>query len=86
MPLHRDCKVKTSMMGEALSEPSGLIRISTLVFTCETLLAGWLAEFINGYPRVQVLLPVRRTVLTALVRSPYEGGQVARLALATRLG
>jgi DNA-binding transcriptional LysR family regulator len=41
---------------DALNEPGGLIRVSASVFTGETLLAGWLAEFIARYPRVRVLL------------------------------
>jgi DNA-binding transcriptional LysR family regulator len=43
-------------VGEALNEPSGLIRVSAAVFTGETLLAGWLAEFIVKHPRVRISL------------------------------
>lgn len=43
-------------VGEALSEPSGLIRISASVFTGETQLASWLAEFIVRHPRVRIAL------------------------------
>jgi DNA-binding transcriptional LysR family regulator len=43
-------------IGEALTEPSGLIRVSTSVFTGELLLAGWLAEFQVQYPRVHISL------------------------------
>ena len=41
---------------EALSEPQGLIRISTSVLIGELMLAGWVAEFTMRYPKVCVCL------------------------------
>ena len=47
--------VRTTV-GEALNEPSGLIRLSASVFTGESVLAAWLAEFVRRYPRVRIAL------------------------------
>ena len=43
-------------VGDALNEPSGLIRVSASVFTGESVMAAWLAEFVRRYPRVHIAL------------------------------
>ena len=43
-------------VSESLAEPSGRIRISTSVLMGELQLAGWLADFMNLYPKVHISL------------------------------
>lgn len=43
-------------VGDALNEPSGLIRVSASVFTGESVLARWLADFVVRHPRVRIAL------------------------------
>lgn len=43
-------------VSETLAEPSGHIRISSSVLTGELQLAGWLADFMNLYPKVKISL------------------------------
>jgi DNA-binding transcriptional LysR family regulator len=43
-------------VAETLSEPSGLVRMSSSTLTAELYLAGWLGEFISRYPKVRVSL------------------------------
>lgn len=43
-------------VGETLSEPSGLIRVSSSVLIGELMLAGWIADFIALHPKVRVSL------------------------------
>jgi DNA-binding transcriptional LysR family regulator len=42
--------------GEALSEPSGLVRLSSSVLAGELMLAGWIADFMARHPKVRVSL------------------------------
>lgn len=43
-------------VSEAQAEPSGLIRVSSSLLQGELFLAGWLAGFMNRYPKVTVSL------------------------------
>lgn len=43
-------------VSQTLAEPSGLIRVSSSLLTGELLLSGWLADFMNLYPKVRISL------------------------------
>ena len=54
-------------VSEALAEPSGLIRVSSSLLQGELFLAGWLAEFMNRYPKVRVSLDLSNHYVDMLV-------------------
>lgn len=43
-------------VSQTLAEPSGLIRVSSSLLTGELTLSGWLADFMNLYPKVRISL------------------------------
>lgn len=51
-----EAEALSATIGDVLNEPSGLIRVSASVFTGESLLAGWLAEFQVRHPRIRIAL------------------------------
>ena len=51
---------------ETLAEPSGRIRISSSVLMGELQLAGWLADFMNLYPKVRVSLDLSNRYVDVL--------------------
>ena len=51
-----EAEALSATIGEALNEPSGLIRVSASLFTGESVLAGWLAEFQVQHPRIRISL------------------------------
>lgn len=61
-----EAETVAATVGEALNEPSGLIRISAPVFTGEAMLSGWLAEFIVKHPRVRVSLDLSNRFVDVL--------------------
>jgi DNA-binding transcriptional LysR family regulator len=51
-----EARSAVATVAEALSEPSGLVRISASVLTAELYLAGWLGEFMSRHPRIRIAL------------------------------
>ena len=51
-----EARSAVATVGEALSEPSGLVRISASVLTAELYLAGWLGEFMSRHPKIRIAL------------------------------
>lgn len=51
-----EAQAAMAAVAETLSEPSGLIRISTSTLTAELHLARWLGEFTARYPKVRIAL------------------------------
>jgi DNA-binding transcriptional LysR family regulator len=46
----------TATVEESMSEPSGLVRISSSPLIGELMLAGWIGEFVRLHPKVRVML------------------------------
>lgn len=51
-----EAQAAVATVAETLSEPSGLVRISTSTLTAELHLAGWLGEFTSRHPKVRIAL------------------------------
>lgn len=51
-----EAEALSATIGDVLNEPSGLIRVSASIFTGESVLGGWLAQFQVEHPRVRISL------------------------------
>lgn len=77
-----EAQAVAAAVGEVQADPSGLIRISAPVLIGE-LLAGWLAEFIDRYPKVTVSLDLSNQFVHLLAQRFDLAIRFATLPLAS---